>query len=126
MSKSIKLKGSYDTRTIQFIPMKGLFSISGRSLPANSFDFYSPIMEKVLEYIKKPNNSIKFEFKMDFINSSSARIFQELFYEMEQLFKKGSVVEVNWYYKFGDEDMKELGDDLRQDTNFPFSFIAYE
>ena len=126
MSKSIKLKGSYDTPAIEFIPKKGSFKISGRSLPANSFDFYSPILDKVLEYVRNPGSTIKFEFKMDFINSSSARIFQELFYELEQLCKKGAIVEVNWFYRFGDEDMKELGDDLRQDTNFPFSFIAYE
>lgn len=126
MSKSIKLKGSYDTPAIQFVPKKSLFTISGRSLPANSFDFYSPIFENVLEFIRKPGSELKFEFKMDFINSSSARIFQELFYELEQLFNKGAKVEVAWFYKFGDEDMKELGDDLRQDTNFPFAFIAYE
>lgn len=126
MSKNIKLKGSYDTPAIEFNPKKSVFCISGRSLPANSFDFYSPIFENVMEYVKIPGNKIKFEFKMDFINSSSARIFQELFYELEQLCKKGAVVEVNWFYRFGDEDMKELGDDLRQDTNFPFAFIAYE
>lgn len=106
MCNSIKLKGSYDTPEIQFIPNKALFSINGRSLPANSFNFYSPILDNVLDYIRKPVNTIKFEFKMDFINSFTARIFQELFYELEQYFKKEVKVEVSWYYRLGDEDMK--------------------
>ena len=126
MSEVLKIAGTYDTPTINFDPNKGVFSISGRSLPANTFEFYAPVLDAVVDYLKDPLDSTKFEFKMDFINSSSTKVMQELFYQIEQVHKKGIKVYVNWYYKFGDEDMKELGDDLRQDITFPFEFIAYE
>ncbi len=126
MSEIIKLKGTYDTPAIHFNPDEGVFSISGRSLPASAFDFYSPILNAVIKYLENPQASSKFEFKMDFVSSSSTKVFQELFHQLEQVHQKGSKVQVNWYYKFGDDDMKELGDDLRQDSNLPFEFITYE
>lgn len=126
MSDVINIAGTYDTPTIHFDPNKGIFSISGRSLPANTFEFYEPMLNAVLDYLKNPLETSKFDFKMDFINSSSTKVLQEMFYQIDQVHKKGIKVIVNWYYKFGDEDMKELGDDLRQDISFPFEFIAYE
>jgi hypothetical protein len=126
MSDVINIAGTYDTPTIRFDPNKGTFSLSGRSLPANTFEFYAPMMDAILDYLKNPLDSTTFEFKMDFINSSSTKVLQELFYQIEQVHKNGVKVLVNWYYKFGDEDLKELGDDLRMDISFPFEFIAYE
>jgi len=122
----LKIKGTYDTPAVEFDPEKGAFRISGRSLPANSFAFYSPILNVLKEYLKDPLPKSVFDFKMDFISSSSTKIFQELFYELDQTSKNGHDILVNWYYKFGDDDMKELGDDLRMDTKFPFEYIAFE
>lgn len=126
MSDVINIAGTYDTPAIKFDPNKGTFSLSGRSLPANTFEFYAPMMDAILDYLKNPLDKTTFEFKMDFINSSSTKVLQELFYQIEQVHKDGKKVLVNWYYKFGDEDLKELGDDLRMDISFPFEFIAYE
>ena len=126
MSTPFRVKGTYDTPAIEFEPEKGLFKISGRSLPASSFDFYSPVMKQIAEYFESPQDLTKFEFKMEFISSSSTKIFQEIFSQLEDQHKKGVKVHTDWYYKFGDDDMKELGDDLRMDTSFPFEFVVYE
>ncbi|MBN1597813.1 MAG: DUF1987 domain-containing protein [Bacteroidales bacterium] len=126
MSNFIEIKGTYDSPSVLFDPDKGYFRISGRSLPANTFDFYSPLLYAITDYLKEPKEETTFEFKMEFISSSSTKIFQEFLHEIDQAFQKGVKIKVNWYYKFGDDDMKELGDDLRMDTTFPFEFIAYE
>jgi hypothetical protein len=126
MSEVIHKAGTYDTPTIKFDPGKGSFNMSGRSLPVNTFEFYQPILDAVTEYLENPLEESTFEFKMDFINSSSTKVLLEMFHQIQKAHKKGKKVQVNWYYKFGDEDMKELGDDLRMDISFPFEFIAYE
>ena len=122
----LKIKGTYDTPAVEFDPKKGYFKLTGRSLPANSFAFYAPVINEVKEYLTNPQPKSVFEFKMDFISSSSTKIFQELFYVLDQAHNEGHNILVNWYYKFGDDDMKELGDDLRMETKFPFEFIAFE
>lgn len=126
MGSALKIRGTYDTPEIDLDPEAGKLSIKGRSLPANSFAFYAPVIQEIKEYLQNPKESSQFDFKMDFISSSSTKIFQELFHELEQAHQKGIKILANWYYKFGDDDMKELGDDLRMDTTFPFEFIAYE
>lgn len=126
MNDSFKIKGTYDTPAVNFEPKKGMFEISGRSLPQNSIDFYSPILDKITDYMKSPQTITKFEFKMEFVNSSSTKIFQEIFYELNKAHQNGTKIQVKWYYKFGDDDMKELGDDLRMYTAIPFEFVAFE
>ena len=122
----LKIKATYDTPAVEFEPEKGLFRISGRSLPANSFAFYSPVMTELKAYLQNPLPKTVFDFKLDFISSSSTKIFQEFFYELDKAHKAGHEIIVNWYYRFGDDDMKELGDDLRMETEFPFEYIAFE
>ena len=126
MSSELNIRGTYDTPEVSLDPDQGTLKIEGRSLPANSFNFYSPVIECVKAYLEDPRDSSVFSFKMDFISSSSTKIFQELFHDIEKAHTNGTKIQVNWYYKFGDDDMKELGDDLRMDTSFPFEFIAYE
>lgn len=126
MSVKMKIIGTYDTPDIVFEPEQGIFEISGRSLPSNTYEFYTPVMNELMRYTENPKASSLFKFKMDFISSSSTKIFQQIFHELDKLHERGFKVVVNWYYKFGDDDMKELGDDLRLDSKVPCEFIAYE
>ncbi len=126
MITGINIKGTYDTPTVDFNPATGKFSIEGRSLPSNSFDFFAPVMEQVRAYLEQPSIHATFSFKMDFISSSSTKIFQELFHLMEQAYLDKKDIKASWYYRFGDDDMKELGDDLRADATFPFEYVAFE
>lgn len=126
MNTFFKLEGTYDSPDLDFNLEKGIFKITGRSLPANSFDFYTPILVEIINYLEAPKPETHFEFKMDFISSSSTKIFQEIFYKLDKVHKNGTDVRVKWFYKFGDDDMKELGDDLRLDTHFPFEFVTFE
>ncbi|MCG8700020.1 MAG: DUF1987 domain-containing protein [Bacteroidales bacterium] len=126
MTKKVYVKGTFDTPEINFDPNMGKFQISGRSLPANSVAFYEPVIKRVHEYLEEPEDQSLFEFKMDFISSSSTKIFQDLFLELYEKMQKGYEIQVNWYYRLGDDDMKELGDELRQDTDLHVDFIAFE
>ncbi len=126
MAKAIKLKKTEDTPLIDFQPEKGSLIVQGRSLPANTFEFYMPIMKEIENYLRSPKELTEFDFKLDFISSSSSKVFQDLFYQLESMYNKGNDVRVNWYYRIGEEDIKELGDDFKQNSNIPFEFIAYE
>ena len=125
MSNILSINGTYDTPEILFDPNKGIFKISGRSLPSNSYDFYKHLIDTLHKYFENPQPESEFEFKMDFISSSTTKIFQDLMVEIDEVYKKGFSVNVKWYYKFADDDMKELGDELRYDLSFPFEFVMY-
>lgn len=125
MSKQFSIPGSYDTPEVIFDAESCKLTITGRSLPANAFEFYSPVLDHFGAFVDDAESPITIDFKMDFISSSTSKIFQDMFFDLEEAFKNGKKVQVNWYYKFGDDDIKELGDDLRLETTFPFEYIAY-
>ena len=66
MNTFFKLEGTYDSPDLDFNLEKGIFKITGRSLPANSFDFYTPILVEIINYLEAPKPETHFEFKMDF------------------------------------------------------------
>ena len=119
------IKGTFDTPEIVFDTKTGIFEMSGRSLPANVHEFYSPIVKEVFDYFDAPAEETTFTFKMDFVNSSSSKIIQDIFNGLNELHKYGKTVKVNWFYKFGDDDMKELGEDLCIDSSFPIEYVVF-
>ena len=48
------VKGNLKFPTIDFNPDSGVFEIFGRSLPENTIDFYSPVLEWIDEYKSSP------------------------------------------------------------------------
>lgn len=126
MTKAINVKGSFDTPEITLDPEKGLFEISGRSLPANSLNFYSEILTEANNLLDSASDNLLFKFKMDFISSSSTKIFQDLLVDVDNAVKKGKNIRVEWYYRLFDDDIKEIGEELCQDLDITIEYIAFE
>lgn len=42
---------------------------------------------------------------------------------MEAYHKSGGAVEGNWYYDENDEDIMEMGEELKEDVSFSFNII---
>jgi SiaC family regulatory phosphoprotein len=101
------------------------FEISGISIPHNSSDFYSPIIDWIKKYCKNPNPTTVLECKLDYFNTSSHKYITELFKIMDELFKAGSKVKIIWYYNLEDEDMKLIGQELSHFLEVPFEFKEF-
>ena len=123
MSK-LQIKGTFDTPEINFDSQNGKFEMSGRSLPANVHEYYSPIVKEIFSYFENPLQETEFTFRMDFINSSSSKIFQDIFNGLNELHNSGKTIKMSWFYKFGDDDMRELGEDLALECQFPIEYIV--
>ncbi|MBK7866570.1 MAG: DUF1987 domain-containing protein [Ignavibacteriales bacterium] len=62
--------------------------------------------------------------RIDYLNSSSIKYLSDVFDKLENYHKSGGSVEVNWYHKSDDEDIKEMGEDIKEDVTFPFKVVA--
>ena len=108
-----------DTPEIMFDPMVGAFSIRGRSLPENAYNFYRPLiefLESSVDQIKKAGN---FEFHLDYFNSSSGRFIYEMLTIIEEKAKPSSF-KVKWVVDKDDESMIEKGEELKSLVDVPF------
>lgn len=105
---------------------KGIFEISGRSLPEDADNFYNEIIEWIQKYVEEPNDKTEFVFKLDYYNSSTARKISDILILLEKILKTNKEIKIYWYFQEGDEVMKESGEDFELIMEIPFEFIEME
>ena len=117
----INLEATEDTPRIVLDKDKGLFEISGRSLPEDSAEFYQPILEWLDRYQKSANPNTKFAFKLEYFNTASSKLILDILSKLEDI--EGTTV--IWYYHEDDEDMEEAGEEFSELVDIPFEFATY-
>lgn len=117
----INLEGTEDTPKIILDKQNGIFEISGRSLPEDSAEFYSPVLEWLDDYKLNPNGSTDFVFKLEYFNTASSKLILDLLSQLEEI--DGTTVQ--WYYHEDDEDMQEAGEEFSELVEVPFEFKTY-
>ena len=103
----------------------GKFEISGISIPHNSADFYTPLVEWFRKYCNDPNPETILECKLDYFNTSSHKYLTEIFKILDELDKKGFKTKIIWYNNVEDEDMKLIGQELSHFLDLPFEFKEF-
>ena len=127
MLKDFVLKATDKTPYINFNVNSGLMQIHGYSLPENSFEFYPPIIEWLDNYIENPNKKTDFDFKLVVINTSSSKMFIDIFRKINQLVdQNNSKVSVVWYYETDDEDIHEMALQYKEFSKAEFRIIGTE
>ena len=113
------IEATIDSPSILFDGDKGIIEIAGKSLPENAIVCYSPLQQLVKEYVVSPQPKTVINFRLEYLNSSSAKNIVEILTLLEQLPLKGFVVEVKWFYKAEDDDMLEEGEEFRRMISIP-------
>lgn len=116
--ESLRISKTDDTPEIIFDKSMGKFEISGRSLPEDSVEFYSPVFQWLALYSKDPNPTTEFVFKLDYVNTASSKMIQDVLTALEKI----KSVKVVWYFHDDDEDMEEMGQELSEIVEIPFEY----
>jgi hypothetical protein len=109
-----------ETPEVCFDPEKGLYSIRGRSLPENAFQFYQPILDWVKIFAPHIQSAFVLELELDYFNSSSGRFLYELLSHLESNAKAKNYVTIRWFCEAEDELMLEKGEELSQLLDLQF------
>lgn len=104
------------TPAIKLNAQEGTFEFTGKSYPENTFDFYKPVMDWIEEYFDD-NEQTKTIVTMEIIyfNSSSSKLFFDLFDLIEESHNAGKFIEINWVYDKENESALEAGEDFKED-----------
>jgi SiaC family regulatory phosphoprotein len=113
-----------ETPEVCLTRLKNRSYISGRSLPENAFEFYSPLINWVNNHSPKIDSVFEIEFKFDYFNSSSGRYLFEMLTQLEKNPKK-RFIKIHWIVEDGDDLMLEKGLELKSllDLNFEIMVI---
>ncbi len=100
----------------------GVFKMNGSSYPENAVEFFKPIEDWVKDYIENVKKPIRFEFRINYLNTSSTKSILDIFDLLEEYTKSGGDVKIIWYYEEDDEDMLETGEELTEDFELDVEF----
>ena len=116
------------TPKISFNIEQKVFELSGESRPENVRDFFDPILLWVNEYFSnlQSKDLQTFNIKLEYFNSSSAKYLLTLLKSIGLFYKEGVNIEIDWYFEEGDDDMKEVGEQMSEMAKIPFRFIETE
>jgi hypothetical protein len=118
----LQIEQTEDTPGIILNRTEGTFEISGRSLPEDSADFYEPVLAWLRAYADAPNDKTVFEFKLEYSNTASSKYIHEVLKVLQSI----SGAKVNWWFHKDDEDLEEMGIELSEQVEVPFSLKIYE
>jgi hypothetical protein len=119
LAEKLYIDKTEDTPEINFDLGTGKFSVRGRSLPENAYNFYKPIIEFLQSAIKEINGGTDFEFHLDYFNSSSGRFIYEMLTIIESRASTNSF-KINWIVDKEDELMIEKGEELQSLLDLKF------
>ena len=122
----ISIKGTPETPEVQLDNGRGVFEISGKSLPEDVKEFYNPLLKWFDEYAKSPNPQTVLKIKMDYFNTASSKMILELFEVVKKIHLAGNPTVIEWYYQEDDEDMQDAGQDYSDLVEMPFKLISYQ
>ena len=119
------ISATEDTPEVIFNKGKEKFEVSGRSLPEDVIEFYTPIYSWLEQYVADPNEETLLKVKIDYFNSASQRAINEIFTILSRINMKGKKISIEWYYHQDDDEMKEAGEEYADITNLNFQYISY-
>ncbi len=122
---NLKIEKTKYTMEINFNKDNGILEMAGSSYPENALDFFGPIIEWIKTYISEVKKPMVLNIRLNYLNTSSTKCILDIFETLEQYFKAGGDVKINWYYAEDDEDIMETGEELGEDFDFPIEFISY-
>ena len=123
--EKLHIEATKYTPEINLDAQKGFLSFSGKSYPENTFDFYQPTLEWINTYFTQgTQKSTVIEMDIIYFNSSSSKLFFDLFDILEEAHESGKEIMVRWLYDVENENALEAGEDFKEDfESLDFSLI---
>jgi hypothetical protein len=103
-----------------------VFRFSGKSLPENVIEFYSPIVQWLKEYAEDPLEKTVLEISLYYFNTASSKMLLDIFTILENMNNQGKKTSIDWYYPEYDDEMKEAGIEYSEIVDIEFNFLVEE
>jgi len=118
------LEKTKSTLAVNFNAQTGILDLTGSSYPENTSEFYQPLINWIQKYFLEVTKKLTLNIKIDYLNSSSIKFLSDIIDKLGNYHKSAGEVEINWYYKEDDEDMLEMGEEIKEDVTFTFNLIS--
>jgi len=112
--QKLQIEASQYTPQISMDAENGIIEIVGKSYPENTFEFYKPVLEWIEKYFQNPQQNTTINMEIIYFNSSSSKLFFDLFDIIEENKDKSKIM-INWIYDQENESALEAGEEFQED-----------
>ena len=119
--KNLILQQTDETPYLEF-KADGHLLVKGISIPENISKFYAEPIHWLNDLKTKKPHEITLNFQIEYINTSSTRVFIDIIRLVDSFKDENTQVEVVWSHEVGDEDNIELGEELQFSSKVKFKF----
>jgi hypothetical protein len=113
--ENLTLEATNSTPEIQANYSNNTIEIRGKSYPENTFEFYQPLMDWVEAFFESDQTKLKLTFEIQYFNSSTSKVFYDLFDLLEESRTNGKSIVVDWEFDPENVSAEEAGEDFKED-----------
>jgi len=113
LENSLRVTGTSSTPEVSYSVSDQMCSLIGVSTPVDSMVFYRPIIQWVVDHQNEIVEGTKFEFQLNYFNSSSMKALLWLIQQISELIQSGKKWQMVWVVLEEDEFMQEGGEAIQ-------------
>jgi len=108
------IKNTKTTPEINFNSKNHILEIRGSSYPENISEFYGQVFSWLNEYLEFiDDQNINVNIDLVYFNSTSSKVFMDLFDLLDEAVNEGKNINIKWYYDEDDTDSLEFGEEFQ-------------
>lgn len=100
--------------------------IKGHSRMTDPGEFYEKLHERLEKLYFSFNKTLIIDIQFEYINTGSSKWLYHLFTHLQDLYLKGGLIEINWYFESDDEVIQEAGEVLQSLIALPINLIPID
>lgn len=124
--KRMEIRAGEQTPQVLLDKEQNILKIEGFSFPDNPHVFYTAIVDWFKAYCKDAPAETHFTFGFLYVNSTSVKFINDILKRMDALLVDGKKARVTWIVNPDDEDIEQLGLELKGLHKIPFEIISRE
>jgi len=122
--KPLKIYPTEDTPAILLDANKGVFKITGRSMPEDVSAFYRPVVEWITQYCLTPHPKTNIVFELEYFNTASSQSILNILQIVEGIHNHKTKATFSWLCHPDNDDMKEAGELFAKLVTIPLKLIT--
>ncbi len=124
--ETLLIKETRTTPEIAFDPAKKIYSIRGRSIPADANSFFRPLDHWIDSYAESAStHGMSVDINLEHLNTGSVRSLLMILAKLLRHKSTGKNIQINWHHEEHDEDLLDKGEEMSLILEHPFRFVPY-
>lgn len=100
--------------------------IKGHSRMTDPEEFYEKLRDKLENLFFSFNKTMVINIQFEYINTGSSKWLYHVLTHLQNLYMKGGLIEINWYFESDDEVIQEAGEVLQSLVALPINLVTID